>query len=133
MKAMKLITILLLLYIAVVVAFESWLGYAQPTGQTSLVISTTGADGTSNDRVLSTLRNNGQLYVAANHWPRAWYKQALAHPQVQITLAGEKKDYLAIPVATEEHERVNRENKHGLAFRILTGFPPRYFIRLEPR
>jgi hypothetical protein len=32
-----------------------------------------------------------------------------------------------------EHDRVEREHKHGLGFRILTGFPPRYFLRLDPR
>ena len=32
-----------------------------------------------------------------------------------------------------EHERVDGENSLGVAFRILTGFPPRYFLRLDPR
>ena len=46
---------------------------------------------------------------------------------------GEKGDYLAVPVSEEEHDRVNGENRHGVMFRILTGFPPRYFVRLDPR
>ncbi len=46
---------------------------------------------------------------------------------------GEKGDYRAVPVTGAEHERVDSENSLGLVFRILTGFPPRYFVRLDPR
>ncbi len=133
MKAVKLIAILLLVYVGIVVAFESLLGYYQPAGETTLVITTFAEDGTPNDRVLSRLESNGQLYVAANHWPRAWYKQALENPDVQVTADGEKGDYLAVPATEEEHDRVHGENRPGITFRILTGFPPRYFVRLDPR
>ncbi len=133
MKAVKLIAILFLVYVGIVIAFESLLGYFQPAGETTLVITTTAEDGTPNDRVLARLESNGQLYVAANHWPRAWYNRALEDPNVEVTLDGEKGNYLAVPVADEEHDRVNGENRHGMMFRILTGFPPRYFFRLDPR
>ncbi len=133
MKAAKIIAILFLVYIGLVVAFESSLGYFQPAGEGTLVITTTDEDGNTNDRVLARLESNGQLYVAANHWPRAWYNQALENPQVQATIDGEKAAYLAVPVTGEEHDRVNGENSHGMVFRILTGFPPRYFLRLDPR
>ncbi len=133
MKAAKLIAILLLVYVGIVVAFESLLGYYQPAGETTLVITTFAEDGTPNDRVLSRLESNGQLYVAANHWPRAWYKRALENPDVQVTADGEKGDYLAVPATEEEHDRVHGENRPGIIFRILTGFPPRYFVRLDPR
>ena len=118
----------------VVIAFESLLGYFQPESQSTLVITTTNKDGVTNDRVLARLDSNGQLYVSANHWPRAWYNQVLENPNVQIDFDGEQGAYLAIPVTDDgEHDRVDRENKHGIGFRILTGFAPRYFIRLEPR
>ena len=133
MKAVKLIAKLFLVYVGIIVAFESFLGYFQPTDQGTLVITTTDADGATNDRVLARLESNGQLYVAANHWPRAWYKQALENPSVQVALDGEREAYLAIPVTDEEHDRVNSENSTGIAFRILTGFAPRYFVRLDPR
>jgi len=131
-KAAKIITIVFLVYIGIVVAFESLLGYFQPAGQGTLVITTTDADGTTNERVLSRLESNGQLYVAANHWPRAWYNQVLENPNVQVTLDDEKGAYVAVPATSEEHDRVNEENRHGIVFRILTGFPPRYFVRLDP-
>ncbi len=133
MKAMKLIAVLFLVYVGIVAAFESLLGYFQPAGETTLVITTTAEDGTPNDRVLARLDSNGQLYVAANHWPRAWYNRALENPNVQVTLDGEKGNYLAVPVTEEEHDRVNGEHSLGMMFRMLTGFPPRYFVRLDPR
>ena len=132
MKVIKIIAILLLVYVGIVVAFESLLGYFQPAGQSTLVISTTDEDGTANDRVLARLESNGQLYVAANHWPRAWYSQALDNPNVQVSLEGEMAAYLAVPVTDEEHNRVDSEHGLGLVIRILTGFPPRYFVRLDP-
>ena len=133
MKAVKRIAIFFLVYAGIVFAFESLLGYFQPASETTLVITTTAPDGAQNDRVLARLESDGQLYVAANHWPRAWYNHALENSNVQITLDGEKKDYLAVPVTGEEHDRVNGDNSLGIAFRMLTGFPPRYFIRLDPR
>ncbi len=133
MKVLKLIGILFLVYVGIVVVFESLLGYFQPANPSSIVIATTDEDGNTNDRVVSRLKSNGQLYVAANHWPRAWYNQALENPQVQVTIDGEKSAYLAVPVSDEEHDRVNAERPLGIVTRILTGFPPRYFVRLDPR
>ncbi len=133
MKALKIVAIVALVYVGVVAAFESMIGFFQPTTGSVLVITTFDADGTSHDRVVSRLESDGQLYVAANHWPRAWYNRALEQPEVQVTLDGEKGDYQVVPVAGAEHDRVDGDNSLGVFFRILTGFPPRYFLRLDPR
>ncbi len=133
MKAGKLFAIVLGGYVGIVVAFESLIGFFQPAGEDTLVITTTDEDGNTNDRVLARLESSGKLYVAANHWPRAWYNQALKNPDVQIALDGERTARRAVLVTGEEHDRVNSENRHGLAFRLLTGFPPRYFLRLDSR
>jgi len=133
MKALKIVAIIVLVYIGIVVAFESSIGYFQPTAGSTLVITTFDAEGTPHDRVVSRLESGGQLYVAANHWPRAWYDRALENPDVQASLDGQKGDYRAVPVTGVEHDRVESENRHGVVFRILTGFPPRYFLRLDPR
>ena len=77
MKAVKIIAISFLVYVGIVVTFESLIGFFQPAGATTLVITTMAEDGTANDRVLSRLESNGQLYVSANHWPRAWYNPPL--------------------------------------------------------
>ena len=132
MPALKRIALLVLIYIGIIATFESLLGYFQPSGQSTLVITTANEDGTSHDRVLARLQSNGQLYVAVNHWPRAWYGRALENPSVQVAVNGVTGAYMAVPVSDEEHDRVNREHSLGLVFRILTGFPPRYFLRLDP-
>jgi hypothetical protein len=133
MKALRIVAIVALIYVGIVVAFESLIGYFQPAGGSTLVITTFDGDGTAHDRVLSRLESDGQLYVAANHWPRAWYNRALENPEVQVTLDGNNGDYRVAPVAGAEHDRVDGDNSLGVGFRILTGFPPRYFVRLDPR
>ena len=133
MKALKIVATVVLIYLGIVVAFESLIGYFQPTAGSTLVITTFDADAASHDRVVSRLESEGQLYVAANHWPRAWYNRALENPEVHVTLDGEKGDYRAVPVTGVEHDRVDSDNSVGVVFRILTGFPPRYFVRLDPR
>ena len=132
MKNVKWLIILFLVYAGIVVTFESLLGYFQPAGQGTLVITTSAGDGSLSDRVLAHLESNGQLYVAANHWPRAWYTNALANPNVQVRVDGTKSAYRAVPVSGTEHDRVDQEHRLGIVFQILTGFPPRYFVRLDP-
>ncbi len=135
MRAVKIVVIVLLIYAGLVTAFESFLGYRQPGGDSgrTIVITTVDPDGASHERVVSRVDSGGQLYVAANHWPRAWYRRALTNPDVQVRIDGQTGDYRAVPVEGEEHDRVSTDKPLPLPFRILTGFPPRYFLRLEPR
>ena len=131
MKIVRITLISLIgIYIGLVVLFESWLGYSQPTNANSLVITTFDSM-EAKDRVLSAVNNDGKLYVSANHWPRSWYRQTLSNPNVEVLYKGEKKSYLAVPVEGEEHDRLMKEHAHPLTFRILTGFTPRYFIRFD--
>jgi hypothetical protein len=132
MKILKIGVIALVVYAAIVAAFESMIGYMQPAPESTIVITTFDADGTPHDRVVSRLESAGQVYVAANHWPRAWYERALANPKVQVTVDGQKVDYLAVPVTGAEHDRVAAEHPHSAWFRFVTGYPPRYFLRLDP-
>jgi len=132
-RVVRILLILVLVYVGIVVAFESLIGFFQPAGQGTVVITTTDDDGSPHDRVVSRLDSDGKLYVAANHWPRAWYRQALENPQVQVTVDGKRGDYLAVPVTGAEHDRLMTEHAHGIVFRFVTGFPPRYFVRLDPR
>jgi hypothetical protein len=133
MKAVKIIAIAIVVYVGIVTAFESMIGWFQPASGSTLVITTFDPDGAAHDRVVSRLESGGQLYVAANHWPRAWYERALANPDVQVAVDGQKADYRAVPVAAAEHAQVDGDNRLPLVFRILTGFPKREFLRLEPK
>ena len=133
MKAAKVLGVAVLIYVGGVVAFESLLGWIQPEPDRTFVLTTFEADGTAHDRVVSRLDSGGQLYVAANHWPRAWFTRAQANPEVVVRDAGETRDYVAVPVEAAEHERVDQEHALGFGFRLSTGFPPREFLRLDPR
>ncbi len=133
MRAAKLAATLFLVYVGIVVVSELHGAFYQPTniGVPLLVITTTAEDGTSNDRILAYMESQGQLFVAATHWPRAWYYRALENPNVQVTLAGEKANYLAVPVSEEELVRLHAYAEINIPFRIrfLSGFAPWDFLR----
>ena len=135
MRIVKILGIVALVYVLLVTAFESLLGYFQPQGPGTLVITTTDADGELHDRVLSELESDGKVYVAVNHWPRAWYGHVLANPDVAIRRGEEttERPHTAVAVAGDEEARVAADNPTGIVFRILTGFPPRHFVRLDPK
>lgn len=132
MKLTRILVALLLAYVALVVVFETFLGVAQPAGGSTMVVTTTAPDGTTNERVVARLESAGQLYVAANHWPRAWYRQALQNPTVRVVGSDFAADYRPIPIAGAEYDRVNGEHPLGFAIRFLTGFPARRILRLDP-
>jgi hypothetical protein len=102
-------------------------------GGGTIVITTTDQDGKTYDRVLSPIDDDGQLYVAANHWPRAWYWRALDSPNVTVTRDGVKTDYRAVRVSGAERGRMFEEHGFPWPVYIFTGFAPREFLRLEPR
>lgn len=133
MKVLKVVAIVLLAYVGIVVLFESLIGLLQPRSESTLVLTTFEEDGTAHERVLSRLESDGRLYVAVNHWPRAWYERALDNPEVEVALDGDSRPHLAVPVTGAEHDRVAGDNPVPFAFRVLTGFPPRLFVRLDPR
>ncbi len=105
----------------------------QPETDTTIVITTTDGEGTAHERVVSPIDLDGRLYVAANHWPRAWYRRALDRPEVRVTRGGETLDYRAVPVSDEEQERLFDESGFPLVGYLFTGFAPREFLRLDPR
>ena len=122
----------LLAYVGLVVALETLLGVLQPDTGDTIVITTTDADGVSTDRVLGRDFAGGKHYASANHWPRAWYNNALKNPRVRVTMDGTTADYIAVPVDDEEHERVAAEIGNGIVFKIMVGFAPQRFLRLDP-
>ena len=132
MKALKIAGIVFLVYVAIVVVFESLIGYFQPEGGDTVVITTFDAQGEARERVLSGLDSGDAFYVAVNHWPRAWYRRALENPRVRVARDGEAQDYLAVPATDEEHARVNAEHPIPIVVSFLMGFAPRRFLRLDP-
>ena len=126
----KILIGIAVLYVLVVVGFESMLGYTQPENQGTLVI-TTFDDGEPHDRVVSRIHIDDELYVAVNHWPRLWYWQLLDEPVVRIRYGDTDDLFRAVPVEGEQAiQRVDDARPLSLQFRILTGFPPRHFVQL---
>ena len=124
---------LFLVYVGSIVWFEARLGYNQPKGNTSLVIATFSDDSERYERVLRLEKIDGRNYIAANHWPHAWYNQVINNPNVEVKLpgAGSFENYLAVPLKGNGEEHVRRVYSFGLEFRFRTSFPPRYFLRLD--
>ena len=132
MKAVKILLILAITYVGIVVVFESLIGYLQPQSDNTLVLVTNDENG-SHERVLTQIDYNEQVYVAVNHWPRAWYHRAKANPDVSATIAGETGDYTAILVEDQaEYDSLQAARPQPLLFKFLIGFAPREFMRLEP-
>ncbi len=133
----KILLAVAIFYVGLVVAFETWLGYSQPRGEQNLVLTMTDDDGAESKRVLSLFQSEGELYLAANHWPRAWFRQVKSNPDVHLEFSGERAeltgDYTVVPISDADHERVLADNPIGFVGRFLMGFPPREFLRLEPR
>ena len=131
-KTIKIVLILIGLYGASVALFESMLGYFQPENQATLVITTFDAAGEGNDRVVVRIEHEGALFVAVNHWPRQWYSRLLDNDQVRVRFDGLDALYTASKVPEAKEAALGAARPLGLGFRILTGFPPRYFVRLMP-
>lgn len=131
MKALKILLILAIVYVGIVVIFESLLGFVQPQNDGTLVITTTDDEGNASERVLSRLEVAGKTYVAVNHWPRAWYHDVLERPAVKVNYNGTTGDYVAVAVDGEEHDLVQATRPVPLPMRFLMGFAPRYFVRLD--
>ena len=131
-KTIKIVLILIGLYVASVALFESMLGYFQPENQATLVITTFDDSGERADRVVVRIEHEGDLFVAVNHWPRQWYKRLLDNDQVRVRYDATDGLYTASKVPESEQAALDAVRPLGLGFRILTGFPPRYFVRLMP-
>jgi hypothetical protein len=130
-KTAKIIAIATAAYMGLVVLFESSLGFFQPEPGGTIIITTVDEQGQSHDRVVSRFESGDELFIAANHWPRAWFQRVRQNPELIALIDGESANYQAVLLEGAEHDRLALEYDPGLVFRFLTGFPPRYFLRLE--
>jgi len=138
MKLFKLFGIVAVGYVSFVVAFDGvFLGYFQPKaenfGLPMIVITTRDASGDSSHRRVAGFEMDGKLYASAHHWPRGWYHNAVADPEVIVERDNEVADYVAVTVTGEEFERVARGFPLSFPVRFAMGFPPkRDILRLDP-
>ncbi len=132
MKVLKWVGITFGIYIALVVTFEALIGYFQPSNAATLSLTVYEEGGSPHTRVLSRIEHSDNLYVAVNHWPRSWFYSLQENPEVRVAFG--EKDFAATAVVVDdaaEHARIDADRPLVPWFRFLTGFPPRYFVRLE--
>ena len=131
-RVIKILLILLFIYLAQVVLFESLLGFYQPQQGNTMVITTFEDDGEANERVVARLDRDSEIFVAVNHWPRAWANRIRRNPDITMTYEGVTRDYTAVVLTGAEHEQGQIDFSVPFLFKFMTGFPPRYFVRLGP-
>ena len=140
MKVLKWVGFALGAYVVLVILCESlvvYMGKRQAEaglgpGERWIVITTKDVAG-SHDTVVAGVDIDGELYVAANHWPRAWFRRALDSPDVDVTRSGIRAAFHAEAVEGADEVRVAARYALPFVARLLTGFPPRSFLHLVPR
>ena len=76
---------------------------------------------------------DGKLYASAHHWPRGWYHNAVANPEMIVEKDNVAGNYIAVPVTGEEFERVAAGFPLSFPVRFAMGFPPeREILRFDP-
>ena len=133
MKIAKVAAIMLAVYIGIIAAAGAYVAYFQPNMPGVLVLTTVDTEGKVYDRLLGRFEVDGAYYLTANSWPRRWYNYAITEPNVEVTVDGKRIPFTAVRVEGAEHQRLVEEYPMPLWMRILAGFPPRRFLRLEPR
>jgi len=106
-KTIKVIVILFVIYVGVVALFESMLGFFQPENQATLVMTTFDVG-------------------------RQWYHRILENDQVLVRYEDINGAFTATKVDDSDEAVLHQARPLSLGFRILTGFPPRYFVELTP-
>ncbi len=132
MKLVKIVGITVLVYVGLIAALEGVIWYTQPEMPGGVIITTTRGDGEQTHRTLAGFRHNDRLYVASNHWLRTWYHQALANPNVEVTIKGVRAAYSAVPIQGAERDELSRAYEMGFVLRLLCAFAPSKFLRLDP-
>lgn len=132
MTWIKRVAVLLLVYVGIVAAFETLIGVLQPQSDNTMVITSANDGGAALNRVVTRIELDGKLYAAVNHWPRAWYGQVLEVPKVNIAIGDQTNAYRASDVTDPaEFDAVQAARPLGFAIKLLTGFPPRRFVRFD--
>ena len=142
MKLFKWLGILAIVYIAFVFVFEVFiLGYLQPNSVPDylkdrvevIVLRTADSSGDESRRRVAGFEMDGRLYASAHHWPRGWYHNAVANPEIIVERDNVAADYIAVPITGEEFERVAAGFPLTFPVRFAMGFPPkRDILRLDP-
>ena len=132
MTILETILIVIAGYFVLLLLLEAVVWKTQPSmeGGVTLLVYRGGSVFT---RKLYGFEYRDKLYVSSNHWFRQWYHAILKNPHVDVEHAGEVKPYTAVPIDGDERAEIAREYKMGFVLRLMCGFAPRRFLRLDPR
>ena len=120
------------LYILLLLSLEAVVWKVQPDMDNGVTLHV--SSGSSEfTRKLYGFEYGGKLYVSSNHWFRQWYHAILDNPQIDVERDGEREPFTAVPIDGDERAEVNREYRMGFLLRMMCGFAPRRFLRLDPR
>ena len=133
MKIAMVIATVLVVYVCLVAILEGLIGYFQPDMEGGVKLITTDSGGRESDRMLAGFRIDERLYVSSNHWLRGWYHQALANPEVHAVVDGQRQRFTVVRVEGDERARLSDAYKMGFILRLVCGFAPSRFLRLDPR
>lgn len=119
-------------YVALLLLLEAVIWKTQPNMESGVTLFLNRGNAVV-ARKLYGFEYGDKLYVSSNHWFRRWYYAILETPQIDVEHAGEIKPYIAVPIEGSERLEIAREYKMGFILRLLCGFAPRRFLRLDPR
>jgi len=132
MHVVEIAIAILVGYIILLLLLEAVIWKVQPGMENGVTLFVT-VDSTIVARKLYGFQFDGDLYVSSNHWFRKWYYAVMANPLVEVEHDGETKPCTAVPVEGDERGRVANGYKMGFVLRLMCGFAPRRFLRLDPR
>lgn len=119
-------------YVVLLLLLEAVISKAQPNMESAVTLFVNRGDAVVS-RKLYGFDYGDRLYVSSNHWFRQWYYAILERPQIDVEHAGQVKPYTAVQIGGDERAEIAREYKMGLVLRLMCGFAPRRFLRLDPR
>lgn len=118
-------------YFTLLLLLEAVVWKAQPNMENAVTLFVHQGDDVLT-RKLFGFEYNDKLYVSSNHWFRQWYHAILKNPQIDVEHAGDVKPFTVVPIEGDERAEIAREYKMGFVLRLMCGFAPRRFLRLDP-
>ena len=132
MAILQIILIVIAGYVALLLLLEAVVWKVQPNMDSGVTLFVSRGDDVLT-RKLYGFKHHNKLYVSSNHWFRQWYQAVLENPNIDVEHEGEAKPYTAVPISGDERAEIARAYKMGFVLRLMCGFAPRRFLRLDPR
>ncbi len=133
MKLAKIVGVVVFVYAGLVAALELAVWHFQPDMPGAVIITTTDEQGAATSRTLAGFNYNDRLYVSSNHWLRGWYYAAVKNPHVDVAIEGPPGAYIATRVEGAEAAALSDAYSMGFVLRLMCGFAPSRFLRLDPQ